>query len=94
MWYYLYIDDPATAHAASSEFQKAIFAVWAVTDNYDATVFCRLDGDSGGVHYYFTPAAKSVALVHGASPCEKPSRQEVGEPLCEMDGSVIHRLLD
>jgi hypothetical protein len=91
MWYYLYIDDPNTAFVESSKFMEAILALMATSGNNDTAVFSRLDKHKGGVHYYFTPSAKAVAVAYGASPCEKPSTQEVGGLLAG-EQTVIDRL--
>jgi hypothetical protein len=89
MWYYLYIDNPNEAFMQASKFMEAIFAL-RVSGNKDAAVFSRLDEYTGGVHYYFTPSAKSVAVAYGANPCEKPSKQEMGGLLVG-DQTIIDR---
>lgn len=90
MWHYLYIEEPNTALAESRKFMEAIFALIAATGNNYVAVFSRLD-KTGGVHYYFTPPAKAVAVAYGASPCERPSKQEAGGLLVG-DQTLLDRL--
>ena len=91
MWHYLYIDDPNTAYFESKRFMEAVSAHMSTSGDNDIAVFSRLDKQTGGVHYYFTPLAKAVAVAHGASPHEKPSKQEAGGLLIG-DQTVIDRL--
>ena len=90
MWYHLYINDPTTAYSVSRQMMDRHFVLYAATQNRDCAIFSRID-DDGGMHYYFTPSASPIAKAHGASPCEKPSKQDVGGILCG-DQTIVARL--
>ena len=90
MWNHLFIDNPKTALSTSHLMMDEHFALYAATQNRDCAIFSRID-DDGGMHYYFTPSASPIAKAHGASPCEKPSKQDVGGILCG-DQTIVARL--
>ena len=73
MWHHLYIDHPDEAFTASQKMMEATLAVLQLSRNNDTALFSRLDTRSGGINFYFTPSAASVARTFGAKPCEKPT---------------------
>lgn len=91
MWCHLYIDDPSVAFVTSTQMMKEHFELLAASGNMDCAIFSRIDNETGGMHYYFTPAAVSIASAHGADQCEKPLRRDIGSLLCG-DQTVIGRL--
>ena len=90
MWHHLYINDPTTALSVSRQMMDEHFVLFTAIQNRDCAIFSRID-DTGGMNFYFTPSASSVAKIHGASPCEQPSRQDVGG-LLYGDQTIITRL--
>lgn len=76
--------------AKAESIHKDMFALLATSKNLDAAAFSRFDEQTGGVHYYFSPAAELVAKIHNATPCEKPSKQNVGG-LLYGDQTVVTR---
>ena len=91
MWHYLYIQDPKKAYLVSTEFMQPVSLLANTQSHRDAAVFSRLDQLTGGMHYYFSPQAESVALQYGTASCEKPSRENLGNLLAG-EYSVIARL--
>ena len=90
MWHYLFIENPANTLATAESIHKGMFALLATSKNLDAAAFSRFDEQTGGVHYYFSPAAEIVAKAHNATPCEQPSKQDVGG-LLYGDKTVVAR---
>ncbi len=88
MWYHLFINDSNTAVFQSRKFRDAVFEHMVLSGNEDVAVFHRSDEESGGVHFYFTPSSRRVAVNYGASPCQKPTQAEVGEMLVGGRGAV------
>lgn len=78
MWHHLYIDDATTAQALSLRLYDEHFAALVLRRDPESAIFSRLDVETHGVHFYFTPAASGLAMAHGASPCGPPTRQEAG----------------
>lgn len=91
MWHHLYIDHPDDAHIATGTIQKSASAVMLATGNKNVAVFSRIDDEKPGMHFYFSPAASSVARGCGAATCGKPAKEEVGSLLFG-DQTVIPRL--
>ncbi|MCC7100283.1 MAG: hypothetical protein IT500_11905 [Rubrivivax sp.] len=73
MWHHLYIDDPNEAYITSKKMMEATMAALMASGDNDTALFSRLDIQTGGVNYYFTPSAASVARMFGAKPCDKPT---------------------
>lgn len=90
MWHHLYIDDPSNAYSISRQMMDEHFVLFAATQNRDCAIFSRID-DTGGMNYYFTPTTSHIAKAHGASPCEKPLKLDVGGLLCG-DQTIVTRL--
>ncbi|MHB0974466.1 MAG: hypothetical protein ACYC0P_09495 [Thiobacillus sp.] len=93
MWFYLYNDNGHDKLAVAESIHREMFALIASTGNRDAAAFSRFDQESGGVHYYFSPAAEMVAKSLGAKACEKPSKQDI-DSLLYGDPAVVQRLID
>lgn len=91
MWHYLYIRDSKKAQRISEEFMEKVWWCNATQSHADAAVFSRFDSAEDGVHYYFTPLATVVAVKYGATPCEKPSRENLGK-LLSGEQTIIERL--
>lgn len=91
IWHHLFVEDPDKTMAMAESIHRAMFAFLAVSKDLDAAAFSRIDQDTGGVHYFFSPAAERVAKKYGAMPCEDPSMQEAGGLLFG-DQTVIKRL--
>ena len=77
-WHYKYIDDHNDAYIESEKYQTAIEALSLIPGSTEATIYSRFDVATGGIHYYFSPAASQVAQAFGAGQCQKPSRDEIG----------------
>ena len=94
MWHYIYIDDRKKAQLAAEPMMNATraFIDGDLVANKDAALFSRYDQVTGGVHYYFSPQAASVARGFDAVPCDKPSREELGKILSGDDVAIINRL--
>ena len=81
MWYYMYIEDSVRAFASLKEIREELFKLMATSGDRKVAIFSRHDSETGGVHYYFSPPCRVVALTHRAIPCERPSRQQAGSLL-------------
>lgn len=75
-WYHIYSNEVSSAYQLSGLLQKQALAMAAIRPG--VSVFSRLDRETGGTHFYFPPEMNALAVQHGASPCQKPSKQEVG----------------
>lgn len=69
MWSYLYIRDFKEFTDVSDVIRESLSTLKSGTDD-QVHVFPRLDGVTGGVHYYFSPGAKEVAELVGATKCD------------------------
>lgn len=87
MWHHLYIDHPTDALHRSRLMMRSVMSAVLVGRN-DVALFSRLDDHTGGMHYHFSPAAKSIALSYGATPCPIPSKAEAGGLLAGVQGAV------
>lgn len=81
-WYSVSLGDGMMASMPSDEIQSAfgrLFPDGAIPS--DAAVFTRLESE-GRLHCemiaYFSPAAKEIAEMFDAQPCEKPARAGLG----------------
>ena len=90
-WHHKYIDDPTTAFHESKQFMDAIEAAMLHAPSMDIALYSKLDISTGGINYYFTPAAEQIAKAFSATPCEKPSRVNIGSLLVG-DQTLILRL--
>ena len=77
-WHHKYIDDPTEAFNESGEYIARMDILYLVPGTKDAAIYSRLDKQSGGMHYYFTPGAGAIAMTFKATPCEKPLQADVG----------------
>ena len=90
-WHHKYIDDPIAAFRESKQFMGAIEAATLHAPLMDIALYSKLDLSTGGINYYFTPAAEQIAKAFFATPCEKPSRVNIGSLLVG-DQTLILRL--
>lgn len=91
-WYHKYINHPTVALHESRQYMDAITPLFLIQENQrDCAIFSRLDENTGGVHYYFTPKAEVIALAFHATSCNKPSKNEIGGLLVG-DATLISRL--
>lgn len=78
-WFSKAVDDGIEADDPSPRIQAAFLPFFAAAGwPADMAVFSRYDLTTNVVTVYFTPAAASLALSHGATPCEKPSSEDIG----------------
>ena len=91
IWYHKYIDDPSEAFIESGKYQKSLEAILMLPGSSDAAIYSKIDIGTGGMHYYFTPAASAVATAFNATQCVKPSRADIGGLLIG-DQTLVGRL--
>ena len=73
MWSYLYVNDFKEFTAISHVIRERLSNLKCGSDKGSSEpvhVFPRLDGVTGGIHYYFSPGAKDVAELVGAKDCD------------------------
>lgn len=75
-WFYLYKNGVDDSFKMATLLQKQALAMAMIKPG--VSVFSRLDRETGGTHFYFPPEMEALAVQHGASPCQKPSKQEAG----------------
>lgn len=75
-WSHLYINGVDEAYQLACLLQKQALAMAMIKPG--VSVFSRVDDRTGGTHFHFPPEVMAWAIQHGASPCQKPSNQEVG----------------
>ena len=90
-WFHKRIEDPAAAYAESGLYEPAMEALYRTPGTADAAIFSRLDPLTGAMHFYFTPAAESVARNFRATPCPQPPRADIGSRLIG-DETLLDRL--
>lgn len=83
-WYSLDLGDGVDAGLPSTEIKEAFYTAFvAQYAPHDMAIFSRYDLERNIVTMYFSPAAKDVAYVFGATSCERPSMNrlvlEVGD---------------
>lgn len=67
-WYHKYINHPTVALHESRQYMDAITPLFLIQENQrDCAIFSRLDENTGGVHYYFTPKAGNCISIHATS---------------------------
>jgi len=81
MWHHLCIDDPNDALQLSNALLQESLPLAAAVGIGGFRIWSRLDKHTGGVHFYFSPEASSLAARHGAQSCEPPSREDLGSLL-------------
>ncbi|WP_158654362.1 hypothetical protein [Acinetobacter sp. ACNIH2] len=90
-WYYKYIDDLMLAASESNRYSDAVFALdLSMGGNSHSSIFSRME-EYNGVHFYFSPEAKPIALMFNATPCDQPSKNEIGNLLVG-DATLLSRL--
>lgn len=74
-WYSKELGDGAQASAPSWKIQEAFMALAMQKQlPYDLAVFSEHDHRRNTVTAYFSPAAKLLAEIFGAQPCDPPQR--------------------
>ena len=81
-WYSKELGDGVMATMPADEIKEAFQQLFLASGKpLDMAVYTRLESE-GRLHCemtaYFSPAAKDIALVFDAEPCEKPSRTGLG----------------
>ena len=90
-WYYKYIDGLTFASQESFQYLDAVHQLdLLMGGNSHSSIFSRREGYEG-VHFYFTPEAKPIALMYKAIPCNQPSKNEIGKLLVG-DATLLGRL--
>ena len=78
-WFSKRLGDGVDAHGPSTRILDAFMPVYIASGQPpNMAVFSRYDMKENVVTVYFTPEAANLALTHGASPCEKPSSEDIG----------------
>ncbi|MGY3911159.1 hypothetical protein ACW5XW_07615 [Aeromonas piscicola] len=75
MWSYLYVSDLPECASVSALIRNSLEIMHSYTEsNVMAAIqiFSLVDTATGGVHYYFNPAAKQIGDIVGAKPCDVP----------------------
>jgi hypothetical protein len=79
-WYSVDLGDGIAAYKPTEQIQEAFTAAYVL--NRGATkgmaAFSRYDTERNIVTVYFTPPAHQIAKVFNATPCEKPSIENLG----------------
>ena len=87
-WYSKDLGDGRQAFAPTKEIQSAFVPMFiAAGQPIDMAVFSRNDLERNIVTVYFSPGASMLAKIFGASPCEKPKKENelgllVGDQRC------------
>lgn len=90
-WHYKFIEDPSTAYSETHLYIAAMQLLQITNPHNNAAIFSRIDQELGGVHFYFTPEASSVAKKFNAEQCEMPTKSIIGGLLVG-DQTLIDRL--
>lgn len=78
-WFSVDLGDGVAAYGPSLKIQEAFTSFFIAADcPQDMAVFSRYNLKQNVVTVYFTPSASSIAKLFKATPCEKPSRPELG----------------
>lgn len=76
-WYSLNLGDGIEAYEPSKNIRDVFFPIFAAAGGRnDMVVFSREDPETNIITVYFSPSAHEVAALFGATPCEKPSRDD------------------
>jgi hypothetical protein len=82
LWYSISLGDGIMATTPLDEIEKIFLQTFITAEKpLNMAVFTRLESESRlhcEVIAYFSPAAKHVAEVFDAQPCEKPAREGLG----------------
>ena len=90
-WYYKYIDGLTLASQESFHYLDAVYKLdLMMGGNSQSSIFSRRE-EYKGVHFYFTPEAKPIALMFNAKPCIQPSKKDIGNLLVG-DATLLGRL--
>ena len=79
-WYSVDLGDGAAAYKPTEKIQGAFTAAYVLSGGKTNGIaaFSRYDLETKIVTVYFTPAAHRIAQAFNASPCEKPTTDELG----------------
>ena len=78
-WHSKALGDGLAAATPSMKILEAFSPLYiAAGQPDDMAVFSRYDLEANVVTVYFTPSATPLASLFGASPCDKPSSEEIG----------------
>lgn len=76
-WHSKEIGDGIEAAAPRYQIQEAFAPIFAAAGcPMNMAVFSRYDTEKNIVTVYFSPGAEVLAKTFGASPCEKPKKEE------------------
>lgn len=86
-WFSVELGDGIQAYRPSNQIQKAFIPIFVAANcPKDMAVFSRYDLKQNIVTAYFTPSAYTIAKMFNATPCEKPSQEDlsllVGDVRC------------
>ena len=91
-WYSKQLGDGIQAYGPSDEIKKAFLPMHVLAGQpIEMAVFSRYDLHANIVTVYFSPAAKDLAAIFSATPCERPNRGDeesgklgllIGSPYC------------
>ncbi|MFB2865723.1 hypothetical protein [Aeromonas sp. MdU4] len=71
MWSYLYVSDLPGCAKICKELRFSLHVMRLYTEPSKLSsiqIFSRIDVQTGGVHYYFSPAAIAIGNIVGAQP--------------------------
>jgi hypothetical protein len=78
-WYCKMLGDGAAATAPSLRIQQLFPPLFAASRQPSSmAVFVRHDRKANKVTAYFSPRASTLAVLFGATPCERPSGDGIG----------------
>lgn len=93
-WYRLDLGNGADAFAPTRKIQDAFMALLIAhgEPRPEWGLFSRYDLRNDNIEMYFTPAASELAILYGATPCEKPllNQYRMGLLCGEGDGLFFH----
>lgn len=77
-WYSVDLGDGVEAFLQSKKILDAFFLAFAIPGHPEnMAAFSRYDLEANMVTEYFTPAAHSIAKMFNATPCKKPSSDDL-----------------
>jgi|SRR5579859_2563631 len=78
-WYCKALGDGAAAFEPTRQIQNAFLPLFSAAGQpIDMAVFSRNDIEANVVTVYFSPGASQLATMFGATPCKKPSSDDIG----------------
>ena len=77
-WYSVDLGDGVAAYQPSSEMQQKFFLILATAGApHDMALFSKYDLKKNIVTVYFTPSSQKMANSYNATPCDKPSYDDL-----------------